>query len=200
MDLNQTSVMFSSDLYRTPTKVQTLGERLAELRYQLHIAGSADVEPCSKLVTEYFGLEKRIEEFFSECQSRRIATLEAKRADLWAKCRRAENATRNLLQESGKLNASLNASAMELNDCRQKTAEASRKPFDTQFPTEAESATWVAKASAAQRELRTVEDRHQEIARELQFTRHEHADASRALAELVEQLRALDSVLKAKTK
>jgi chromosome segregation ATPase len=199
-DFSQAHLTNARDVFpesRPATRPQTLAEKLADARLEMHAAGAEDATRarCEGLILEFSALEERILEFLAEHRQAHLSRLQARRADLWAKCRSTEDEKKNLLLEIGRLNGRLNAQAAELSALHQKAADGAVKPFDTAFPNAGELAAWNEKRAAVQSEHAVVEQRFRELQRQLQFAQHEHNESARALAESVDQLRAVDSEL-----
>jgi hypothetical protein len=175
----------------------SLAERLAEARFKMHVAGAAaeTTSRCDALIVEHSALCETIETFLIESQLQHVAALQVKRADLWAKCREAENAEKAALSDLGRLNALLNGNSAEVNAWQTKYADAARQPYDTSFPTIDELNSWNVKRAAVKAELDRHEDRQKEIQREMQFAKVARHQAVEELHKLVEQLRAADTQL-----
>lgn len=197
-DVSQTNAP-SFDAFVKPSvkPAPPLTDRLVEARFEMHRAGVAQetLSQCDALIVEFSALSERVEEFLRASRSQHVATLEAKRADLWSKCREVENTLKSTMREIGRLNGQINSQSADVNAWRDKAADAARRPFETSFPTQEELDTWGTKRAAVGAELAKHEARLQEIRRESQFAEVARHEAAQQLATLVEQVRAVDGEL-----
>jgi chromosome segregation ATPase len=197
-DFSETNLVSLKDVFpdSKPADHRTLGERLMACRFELAKEGKPEtIAKVEALLFEFADLEQRVNKFLTEQHDAQLSRLEAKRADLWAECRKLEDTNRAARNEVAALNNRLNARASDLSAARQKAAEANNAHFKSQFPNASEVAIWQAKRAGARTELATVEQQHQELQRELAAARAAHTEAAREFADRVEALRAVDTEL-----
>jgi hypothetical protein len=157
-------------------------------------------EPVSNERNLYLGrlalLEEEIDAFLERSKSQSIAALEHRRAEQLAQCRAAEDAFKNVKIELATARGQIANHSAELNRVRTEQAESEIPPFDSNFPTPAETAQWNEKRRAAQAIRNREEQIHQQLQQaELQII-YRHESAAKALNEAAEKLRALDRELK----
>jgi allantoicase len=150
-----------------------------------------------QMIAEWFAASERIDAFISAQRSQKITELETKRADLWSKCRQAEEAVKAAVVQLGQANVACNVQGQELNAARGKAAAADQPSYNTRFPTEAEKAADSQKRTAAQKELTTQTDQFRALRDQLSVATLQHHDAQVNLQKLVEELRLVDSELNA---
>jgi hypothetical protein len=154
-------------------------------------------EERDQLIVELDSLLKKCEAFIAAGRSEQIGQLSAKRADLWAQCRAAEDETTRLRNEMGRLNNALNERAVQVNTWREKVRELRRPTFSSRFPTDAEMADWRTRQNAVRQECTAQESLHAELERTIASTESAYRDGSKRLNELIEQVQQLDWQLEA---
>ncbi len=197
-DFSETNLVSLKDVFpdEKPTDHRTLGERLMACRFELAKEGKPEtIAKVEALLFEFADLEQRVNTFLTEQHDAQLSRLDAKRAALWAECRKLEDANRAARTDVSSLNNQLNARSSELSAARQKASDANNPDFDSQFPNAAELAEWQAKRATARAELAKVDAQHRELQRELAAARVAHSEAAREFAERVEALRAVDTEL-----
>ncbi len=198
-DFSRTNVVSAADVF-PPAKVKdtrTPLEKLMDARVQMiHREASAEeLKRCEALMVRVANLEEEIEGFLDQQAREHLARLEAKRADLWAECRKIEDVIGAHIAEVGRVNSAANDRARVVADQRAKVHQATPPPFATNFPNQAETEAWNGRLAAARSGLAQAIEEQNEINLALSAVRALHAEAARELAAKVEELRAADSEL-----
>ena len=108
-------------------------------------------------------LEEEIEGFLDQQAREHLARLEAKRADLWAECRKIEDVIGAHIAEVGRVNSAANDRARVVADQRAKVHQATPPPFATNFPNQAETEAWNGRLAAARSGLAQAIEEQNEI-------------------------------------
>lgn len=146
-----------------------------------------------ELIVAYNDLCDRIDAFLAGAKEDRRADLEAKRADLYARCREAEDDLKALDQAIATTNTRNNSLGSRLSEVRAKALEAAQPTYDTRFPSADEVSKFNERRAAAQAEVKKAEAEWTETSRELQLLEnHQRPAAAKALRDLTEQLAAVD--------
>ncbi|HEV3330542.1 MAG TPA: hypothetical protein VG096_06155 [Bryobacteraceae bacterium] len=151
-----------------------------------------------KLLIEYIQVCDRIDAFLATTKSSHGAQLEQQRAELWAKCRAAEDDWKAKANNVVQLQSQVNYAAVELNTVRAKARDAaamSFDSFDTQFPTPEETKELHQKQAAVRTEQEIVAEEYRKLNTQLRAAQHESHEASITLRDLTESLRLVDGEL-----
>jgi chromosome segregation ATPase len=192
MDFSQTNLTDARTLFPEDSKLPARAHGPAYIEFLMKAPESAE---RNSLLNRFALLSRDIETFLSQSKAARAAELEEKRADLWKQCRAIEDEIKAHTLEIGRLTAQLNANSTELSGWRQRSREADAAPHHTRYPNESEVREWNQRKNAAREGLASVEQNQTNLGTWLQSFEAQKHKASRRLAELNDELRAVDSEL-----